>query len=107
MRQVQGDAIEYVIDRLYEEMGKSTYDTEYCSELLLDYRRAEAALRNRPDVGQSAEAIAQMQEAKRESYAIELSIIQDMLSKGEITRNQARQLRREVYVMQVDADSRV
>ena len=59
MRQVQGDVIEYVIDRLYDEMGKPTYRTEHCSALILDYRRAEAALRNRPDVGQSADAIVQ------------------------------------------------
>ena len=107
MRQVQGDVIEYVIDRLYDEMSKPTYSTEHCSALLLDYRRAEAALRNRPNMGRSAEAIQQEQEAKRESYAIELGIIQDMLSNGKITRNQARQLRRDVYVMQVDADSRL
>ena len=49
-RTVQVDAIEHVIDRLYEEMGKDTYNTEHCSGLLLDYRRGEAALRARPNV---------------------------------------------------------
>ena len=106
MREVQIDAIEYVIDRLYEEMGKPTYNTEHCSELLLDYRRAEATLRMRPRVSLNLETIEQTQNAKNESYAIELRIVQDLVSGGSITRNQARQLRRDVYVMQVDADSR-
>lgn len=46
-RAVQVDAIEHVIDRLYEEMGRDTYNTEHCSALLLDYRRGEATLRSR------------------------------------------------------------
>lgn len=105
MRRIQLGAIEHVIDRLYEEMGKNTYNTEHCSALLLDYRRAESSMRVRPNFANSSELLAQTEEAKRESYAIELSIIQDMLENGSITRNQARQLRRNVYVMQVDADS--
>ncbi len=104
-RAVQVDAIEHVIDRLYEEMGRDTYNTEHCSGLLLDYRRGEAALRSRPNVGNSAEAQSQAEDVKRESYGIELSVIQDMLEAGEITRAQSKQLRRNVYVMSVDADS--
>ncbi|WP_300765794.1 sodium:proton antiporter [uncultured Bifidobacterium sp.] len=105
MRSIQIDAMEYVIDRLYEEMGRNTYRTEHCSTLILDYRRAEASLRNRPNVSDSADAIMQTEEAKRDSYAIELGIIQDMYESGRINRTQMRQLRRNVYVMQVDAES--
>ena len=97
--------MEYVIDRLYEEMGRNVYRTEHCSTLILDYRRAEASLRNRPNVSDSAEAIMQTEQAKRDSYAIELGIIQDMFEAGTINRTQMRQLRRNVYVMQVDAES--
>jgi CPA1 family monovalent cation:H+ antiporter len=104
-RSLQGDAIEYVIDRLYNEMGNTTYTTEYCSQLILDYRRAEASLRSRPNFVNNTRQVAQIDEAKHESYAIELSIIQDMLENGDISRAQARHLRRNVYVMQVDADS--
>ena len=75
------------------------------STLILDYRRAEASLRNRPNVSDSAEAIMQTEQAKRDSYAIELGIIQDMFEAGTINRTQMRQLRRNVYVMQVDAES--
>ena len=105
MRSIQVDAMEYVIDRLYEEMGRNVYRTEHCSTLILDYRRAEASLRNRPNVSDSAEAIMQTEQAKRDSYAIELGIIQDMFEAGTINRTQMRQLRRNVYVMQVDAES--
>ena len=106
-RTVQVDAIEHVIDRLYEEMGKDTYNTEHCSGLLLDYRRGEAALRARPNVGDSAEAQAQAEEVKRESYGIELGVIQDMYEAGDITRAQSKQLRRNVYVMSVDAEAQI
>ena len=101
------DAIEHVIDRLYEEMGRDTYNTEHCSALLLDYRRGEATLRSRPNVGTSAEAQAQAEEVKRESYGIELGVIQDMYEAGDITRAQSKQLRRNVYVMSVDADAQI
>ncbi|MCI1832852.1 MAG: sodium:proton antiporter [Bifidobacterium sp.] len=107
MRRVQLGAIEHVIDRLYEEMGGGTYNTEQCSTLLLDYRRAESSMRTRPTIGATTEAIEQTEEAKREGYAIELGIIQDMLVNGNITRPQAKQLRRNVHVMQVDANSDV
>ena len=43
----------------------------------------------------------------RESYGIELGIIQDMLEAGDITRAQAKALRRNVFVMSVDADSSI
>ena len=106
-RVVQVDAIEYVIDRLYEEMGGDTYNTEHCSGLLLDYRRSESALRARPNMGISAEAQEQAEEVKRESYGIELGVIQDMYEAGDITRAQSKQLRRNVYVMSVDADAQI
>ncbi len=102
---LQAQAIEYVIQRLSEEMSRSTYDTEFCSALILDYRRAEASLRARPDVERSSEAADQAMEIKKESYGIELSVVQDMLQAGDITRAQAKALRRNIYVMQVDADS--
>lgn len=107
MRQIQSDAIEFVINRLYEELKLGGYTTEHTSALLRDYRRAEATLRSRPNVNVGAATIALAEEVKRESYAIELSIIQNMLETGEISRNQARELRRNVYVMNVDADANI
>ena len=38
-RELQVEAIHHVIDRLVDEMGNDTYNTEHCSALLLDYRR--------------------------------------------------------------------
>jgi CPA1 family monovalent cation:H+ antiporter len=104
-RELQVEAIHHVIGRLIDEMSNNTYDTEQCSALLLDYRRAEASLQSRPSMGGSAAAITQVEEVKRESYGIELGVIQDMFEAGDITRAQARTLRRNIYVMQVDADS--
>ena len=102
---LQAEAIEYVIHRLSEEMSRDTYNTEFCSALILDYRRAEASLKARPDMERSTEAADQAMEVKKESYGIELSVVQDMLQAGDITRAQAKALRRNIYVMQVDADS--
>ncbi|RSX52716.1 Na+/H+ antiporter [Bifidobacterium samirii] len=104
-RMVQLDAFDYVIERLYEEMRRDTYNTEHCTALLLDYRRAEGALRARPNMSGSARTIGMAEEVKRESYAIELGVIQDMVAAGDITRAQGKALRRNVYVMSVDADS--
>ncbi|MBT1171526.1 Na+/H+ antiporter [Bifidobacterium sp. SO4] len=104
-REIQVEAIHHVIDRLVDEMGQDTYNTEHCSALLLDYRRAEASLQSRPNMSGSAAAITQIEEVKKESYGIELSVIQDMFEAGDINRAQMRTLRRNIYVMQVDADS--
>nr|WP_204314792.1 Na+/H+ antiporter [Bifidobacterium aerophilum] len=104
-RMVQLDAFDHVIDRLYEEMTRDRYNTEHCSMLLLDYRRAESALRSRPNMSGSAQSMAMAEDVKRESYGIELGVIQDMFEAGDITRAQAKALRRNVYVMSVDADS--
>ena len=53
----------------------------------------------------STAAASQAADLKRDSYGIELGVVQDMLEAGDITRTQARTLRRNIYVMQVDADS--
>ena len=107
VRGTQLEAIHVVIGKLYEQMHAGTYNTEDCSALILDYQRAEASLRNRPNMERSAETINEVEDVKRNSYAIELGIIQDLFEDGRINRAQLRQLRRNVYVMQVDADSGV
>ena len=104
-RRLQVDAIDYTINKLYGELGSGRFKTENVSAMILDYQRAKAALQARPNVGYSARAQNQAEEIKKESYAIELRIIQDMADEGEISRAEARNLRRNVYVMQVDADS--
>lgn len=105
LRNLELGAFDHVIDRLYEEMGDSNYGTEYVSSLLMDYRRAEAALKSRPNMANSASLVTQIEDVKRESFGIELSVIQNMVEAGDITRAQARQLRKNVYVMSVAADS--
>ncbi|KAA8816617.1 sodium:proton antiporter [Bifidobacterium callitrichos] len=105
MRTLQVEAIEHVIAMLEEEMTYDRYNTEFCSALILDYRRAEGSLKARPNVQGSAAAVGRAEEVKKESYGIELGVVQDMLEAGDISRSQARALRRNIYVMQVDADS--
>ena len=106
-RRLQVAAIDHTITQLYGELGFGRFKTENVSGMILDYQRAKAALQARPNVGYSARAQNQAEEIKKESYAIELRIIQDMADEGEISRAEARNLRRNVYVMQVDADSGV
>lgn len=107
LRNLELGAFDHVIDRLYEEMSSNTYGTEYVSSLLMDYRRAEAALKSRPNMANSASLVTQIEDVKRESFGIELSVIQNMVEAGDITRAQARQLRKNVYVMSVAADSSI
>ena len=99
--------MEQGVEGVCEERGRDTDKTERGAALVLDYRRGEATLRSRPNVGTSAEAQAQAEEVKRESYGIELGVIQDMYEAGDITRAQSKQLRRNVYVMSVDADAQI
>lgn len=107
VRTLQVEAIEHVINRLYDEIHQSHYNTEHCSTLLLDYRRAEATLRARPNVGAGTAALTKADDVKRESFGIELGIIRDMFEAGDITRAQVRALRRNIYVMSVDADASI
>ena len=85
VRALQVEAIEHVINRLYDEIRGTRYSTEHCSLLLLDYRRAEATLRARPNVGAGAAAFTMADDVKRESYGIEMGIIQDMFEAGDIS----------------------
>lgn len=86
LRNLELGAFDHVIDRLYEEMSSNTYGTEYVSSLLMDYRRAEAALKSRPNMANSASLVTQIEDVKRESFGIELSVIQNMVEAGDITR---------------------
>lgn len=105
LRSVQIGAIDHVIEQLYRAMRSDEYPTEYCTMLLRDYQRSRARLSSRSDIVNRVKMAPQIDEAKQESYSIELGVIQDMLGNGEITRSQAKHLRRNVYVMQVDAES--
>ncbi|MGO3357810.1 MAG: cation:proton antiporter domain-containing protein [Bifidobacterium crudilactis] len=104
-RSLQTDVNRYVIDKLYVELGEERFTTEDVLSLLIEHQRADNALRSRPTMGDTTKTLVSVQEIKREGYAIELGIIQDMLEAGDISRPEARLLRRNVYVMQVDADS--
>lgn len=104
-RTLQSDVNRYVIGKLYDELGSDRFNTEDVLSLIIEHQRAENALRARTTMGDTTKTLVSVQEIKREGYAIELSIIQDMLEAGDISRPEARLLRRNVYVMQVDADS--
>ncbi|MFT8705403.1 cation:proton antiporter [Bifidobacterium aquikefiricola] len=104
-RRLHLDLNRYVIEKLYAELAKPDFNTEDVLSVIIEHQRAETALRARPSVNESAHVLNGIQEIKREGYAIELEVIQNMFESGDITRAEARQLRRNVYVMQVDADS--
>ncbi|MFT8358484.1 cation:proton antiporter [Bifidobacterium aquikefiri] len=104
-RRLHLDLNRYVIEKLYAELAKPNFNTEDVLSVIIEHQRAETALRARPSVNESAHVLNGIQEIKREGYAIELGVIQNMFESGDITRAEARQLRRNVYVMQVDADS--
>lgn len=105
VRKIHIEVIQHVIERLYHLMRNEEYTTEYCSALLREYRNAAKLLRSRPNVIMGARLIENIEEVKRESYAIELRIIHDMYEAGDITRVQERQLRNNVYVMNVDTNA--
>ena len=102
-RRLQLEAFNTVIARLYDELDGSRFPPEEVSALIVEYRRAKTALVARPNVGRGAARIGEIERVKRESYAIELEIIDRMARDGEITRADVKALRSNVFVMSVDA----
>ncbi|WP_414630305.1 cation:proton antiporter [Bifidobacterium actinocoloniiforme] len=106
-RQIQADLNHHVVEQLYAELGKGRYKTEDLLATIINHQLIESSAEGRTEFGETPKIRESVEEVKSEGYTVELSVIQDMVEAGEISRGQARDLRRNVYVMQVDTDSMV
>ncbi|RBP99595.1 cation:proton antiporter [Bifidobacterium xylocopae] len=104
-RQLQADLNHHVVEQLYAELGKGRFKTEDLLTTIINHQLIESSAEGKTEFGEVSQMSESVEEVKREGYAVELSVVQDMVEAGEISRGQARELRRNVYVMQVDTDS--
>ncbi|BDR53978.1 sodium:proton antiporter [Bombiscardovia apis] len=104
-RDLQAELNHHVVEQLYAELGKGRFKTEDLLTTIINHQLIESSAEGKTEFGEASEMRDSVEEVKREGYATELSVIQDMVEAGEISRSWARDLRRNVYVMQVDNDS--
>ncbi|BDR52228.1 sodium:proton antiporter [Bombiscardovia nodaiensis] len=104
-RDLQAELNHHVVEQLYAELGKGRFKTEDLLTTIINHQLIESSAEGKTEFGEVPEMRESVEEVKREGYATELSVIQDMVEAGEIPRSLARDLRRNVYVMQVDNDS--
>ncbi len=104
-RHLQAEMNHFLIEKLYSELGRGRFKTEDLLNTIINHQMIESSAEGKTGYAGIPAVRDQVEEAKREGYAIELSQIQDMVESGEISRTTARKMRRNVYVMQVDADS--
>lgn len=104
-RHLQMEMNHFLVEKLYAELGTGRFKTEDLLATIINRQMVESTAEGRPDYTGMPAVRDHVEEAKREGYTIELGEIQDMYESGEISRSMARELRRNVYVMQVDADS--
>lgn len=104
IHRVQADQYADAIDFLNEELRRDTYDAELVSELLVEYRSMLAMLRAQSDqfINRSIQTNRVLDQVRTQAFQLEMASITDMLDEHEITREQARMMRKNVYLMQAD-----
>ncbi|OZG51094.1 sodium:proton antiporter [Bombiscardovia coagulans] len=104
-RSIQAELNHHIVEQLYAELGKGRFKTEDLLTTIINHQLIESSAQGKTSIEGGAGLRRKTEEIMREGYSIELSVIQDMVEAGEISRSQARDLRRNVYIMQVDNDS--
>ena len=116
LRDLQIRTIQYVIDRLQEEMGSSDTPTEDVSTLLFDYQMILRRLRNaRGDRGEGDQGnvstftrnVSKMTDVRHSGLLFELEQIQAMYEADRISRATAKTMRENVNLMQLDLDQSI
>ncbi|MDO4913291.1 MAG: sodium:proton antiporter [Bifidobacteriaceae bacterium] len=107
VRMIQIEAVDYILECLHKQENKDAYGSDACTALTMQYLHTKAVMQARPNRAKAMQLIQEIQDLKRESFSIELNVINEMQDANEITRAEAKELRSNVYVMQVDADSEI
>lgn len=105
MQRVQIPLYTEMIARLHKEMQQGQYNAEAISELMVEYRRALRMMRARMDtiVTPSDHANQTVNDVRMEALRIELATIREMADAHEVSKDDARIMRSNVYVIQADA----
>lgn len=108
MRDIQARAAVHVIGRLKELMPESDMQSEKISQLIREYERTVQLLRGpSPSVTALARRAEPDLDVMRMALRIELEKIQEAYEEGRLSRAAAQQMRKNVYLMQIDFEDYV
>ena len=108
MRDIQARAAIHVIRELKEMLPESDLQSEKISQLIREYERTVALLRGpAPSITAIARQVEPDLDAVRLGLRIELEQIQRAYEEGRISRAAAQQMRKNVYLMQLDVEDYV
>ena len=100
------EAIRYL--RELSESGGGEHHSEVVARVMLSYQRSLTALRSaRPDITNFARTTNKMEEVQRLAYQIELEEIRYAQGRDDISRELAKEMRDNVYLMLVDLDDSI
>lgn len=105
MRRVQVPLYTEMIARLNKEMQRDEFNAETVSGLMVEYRAALRMMRAKVGVLLTPRdhTNQSVQEVRMEALRIELATVREMFDAHEITKDDARIMRSNVYVIQADA----
>lgn len=108
MRRLQEDTSRYVVGILRAEMTDGNVAAEDASKLILEYEAAISALnRSNTSITTSIKIADESDDIRRMAYQIELEQIQHMYEEDRISRQEARNMRDNVYLMMMDLEDKV
>lgn len=105
MRRVQVPLYTEMIARLNKEMQRDEFNAETVSGLMVEYRAALRMMRAKVGVLLTPRDHTNqgVQEVRMEALRLELATVREMFESHEITKDDARIMRSNVYVIQADA----
>ena len=107
-RNVHANAISYAIERMKEEMTISQLPSEAYSRLIVEYQAARAALlETLPSITSFTRREKSIEEVLREALRLELEAIQSAYEDEKLSWQQARDLRQNVALMQIDLNDQL
>ena len=107
-RALQLICAQYVVEHLGEEVGSSTYPIEDVTQVMLEYQGTIERLEAQsPSVTTIARRENKRQEIQLRGVNYELEGIQDAFDAGSISRDVARKLRDDAYLMRLDLEDMV
>lgn len=108
LRRLQIETAKHVIDALTTEMAEGLVPVEDASNVLMEYERNLSVLSSeRTSVTTSIRIVDQTDDIRRYAYQVELEQIQEMYEADRISRQEARNMRENVYLMQMDLEDKL
>ncbi len=99
---------QYVIDKLKGAVGDDAIPTEDASKLLLQYERELSAIRaSSVSVTTTFKIVDEADDIRRVAYQIELEQIREMYEADLISRHDAKNMRDNVFLMQMDLEDKL